>query len=62
MSRFAPWIVVALAAVGSAAVIVAIDRNSHSVSDTLYRSVIQVAAIWLLAGAVLLALRRPRRA
>jgi len=62
MSRFAPWSVVALVAAASVAIIVAIDRNSHSVSDTLYGSAIQVAAIWLLAGAALIALRRLRRA
>ena len=36
---------------------VLVDRTSHSVSDTLYGSVVPVVAVWLVIGAALFAAR-----
>lgn len=48
-----------LAAVAaSVSVISLVDQGSHSVSDTLYGSVVYLIGIWAVTGLVLLALRR----
>ena len=62
MIRTAQSIIVGLAVSGSVAVFLAVDADSHSVSDTLYGSVVAIAVIWLLAAGLMLMLRRTRRA
>jgi hypothetical protein len=59
--RIVRWLLVLIGVAGSVAIGAAVDRSSHSVSDTLYGSVIPVLLLWLVVGLVLLALR-PRRA
>ena len=52
-----------IAAMGATVLIVAyVDRGSHSVSDTLYASVVPVLGVWMATGAGILALRRRERA
>jgi len=43
--------------VATAVIGVLVDRASHSVSDTLYGSVMPVVAVWLVIGATLFVTR-----
>jgi hypothetical protein len=60
--RVLSWLVVAAGIAGSLAIGAAVDRTSHSVSDTLYGAAGPVLLLWLVIGAALLLLGRLRRA
>jgi hypothetical protein len=46
--------------IGTLIIGAAVDRTSHSVSDTLYGAAAPVLLLWLAVAAVLLLLQRPR--
>ena len=50
-----------VAAAASAWIFLAVDRTSHSVSDTFYGAAVPIGLVWLVAVAVLLVLRRTMR-
>ena len=58
MTRTASWMLVLAAVAASVSVISLVDQGSHSMSDTLYGSVVYLIGIWAVTGLVLLALRR----
>ena len=58
MKRTMQFVLVGSAVAASIAVITTVDRGSHSVSDTLYGSVVYVTFIWIAAGIALYALGR----
>jgi len=47
-----------VAAVASVWIFLAVDRTSHSVSDTFYEAAIPIGLVWLAALGVILVLRR----
>ncbi|MDP9250346.1 MAG: hypothetical protein M3O78_03130 [Chloroflexota bacterium] len=47
-----------VAAAASVWIFLAVDRTSHSVSDTFYGAVVPIGLVWLVAVAVVLVLRR----
>jgi len=51
-------IALGVAAAASVWIFLAVDSGSHSVSDTLYGSVVPIGLVWLAALAVILVLRR----
>ncbi|MDP9270499.1 MAG: hypothetical protein M3P14_05930 [Chloroflexota bacterium] len=56
--RFWRRLALGVAAVASVWIFLAVDSGSHSVSDTLYGSVVPIGLIWLAALAVVLVLGR----
>jgi hypothetical protein len=60
--RVLSWLVVAAGIAGTLAIGAAVDRTSHSASDTFYGAAGPVLLLWLVIGAVLLLLGRLRRA
>ena len=46
------------AVAASVSVVSVVDQGSHSVSDTLYGSVLYLVVIWAMAGIALLVLNR----
>lgn len=58
MNRTARWVLVLAAVAASVSVVSIVDQGSHSVSDTLYGSVIYVALIWAMAGLAFLVMQR----
>ena len=54
-------LLVVLAVAGTVAIGIAVDRSSHSVSDTLYGAAAPVLLLWLVVGAALLLLPYIRR-
>jgi hypothetical protein len=49
---------VLIAAAASGWLFLAVDRTSHSVSDTFYGAAVPIGLVWLVAVAVVLVLRR----
>jgi hypothetical protein len=58
MIRTARWVLVLAAVAASINVVAVVDQGSHSVSDTLYGSVVYLVVIWAMAGIALLILNR----
>ena len=48
----------AVAAPASVWIFLAVDRGSHSVSDTFYGAAVPVGVVWLVAEAVIFMIRR----
>jgi peptidoglycan/LPS O-acetylase OafA/YrhL len=58
--RYRVWrrLVLGVAVAASVWVFLAVDSGSHSISDTLYGSVVPIGLVWLAALAVVLVLGR----
>ena len=61
MRRIVPATTLTIAAVASVWIFLAVDANSHSVSDTLYGVVVPIGLVWLTALAVITLVRRTIR-
>ena len=61
MRRIVPATTLAIAAVASVWIFLAVDSTSHSVSDTLYGVLVPIGLVWLTALAVITLVRRTIR-